>query len=661
AKLMGCFYVESPAMRMLLTKLKAEQYLDLVAASSIIRPGVAQSGMMQEYIKRFHEPDHGKSRAIPELWAIMEETFGVMVYQEDVIKVAYNFGGFSYEEADKLRRGMGGKYRGRQEFLEVKEKFFSNCREKGKAEDLISKIWFQMETFGGYAFAKGHSASYAVESYQCMFLKTHYPLEYMVAVINNEGGFFGKEYYIHEARMCGATIHAPEVNKSHVLTTIHGKNIYLGLNLIAEFEFLLQQEIVAERNRHGEFSSLENFIRRVSIPVEQLRLLIRMGAFRFTGRTKTQLLWDIYAILGRQKKSVARSELFEGENKKYVLPELFSDAFEEAKDAIEILGFPLCSPFELIKQPLPSNLLAADFKALKNKMIEITGYYVTRKPTSTKKGEPMMFGCFLDRNGFFFDTNHFPAATKNFPFRGKGCYLIKGKVAEEFGFYSINVTEMQKLDYLMYEEDAETKARSRPDPVITPVLVPASKQYQYLLVINPPPHIRNEVELLKKSFHRHFDHYQAVVSKPHITLCTFLMSGAKEAEVVKQIAAVAGRHAAFNLSLKNFDSISSHTIYIDVLNPYGLVNVVTDLKKELHFAPKEGTFMLKPRLTIARGLDKEKFSRASAIFCERPYTASFVAGSMLLLKKETALKFGKYEVVREFNFEGVRRGVAVHA
>jgi len=443
AKLMGCFYVESPAMRMLLTKLEAETYLDLVAASSIIRPGVAQSGMMQEYIKRFHEPDHGKSRAIPELWDIMEETFGVMVYQEDVIKVAYSFGGFTLEEADKLRRGMGGKYRGRQEFLDVKDKFFSNCREKGKDEKLINDVWFQMETFGGYAFAKGHSASYAVESYQCMFLKTHYPLEYMVAVINNGGGFFGQQFYIHEARMCGASIHAPEINKSDMLTIIYGKDIYLGLNLINELEKNLQQEIVGERKRNGKFSSLENFMRRVSISVDQVRILIRIGAFRSTGRTKRQLLWDIHSILGHQKKSTARKELFEGENKKYSLPELFNDEFEDARDEIEILGFPLCSPFELISpaviarnegkamgasvttcpvflgkqspaiigqiasspsQQRPSHaprnddvdrndamFVAADFKKNKNKIIEIVGYYVTRKPTSTKKD----FGFYL--------------------------------------------------------------------------------------------------------------------------------------------------------------------------------------------------------------------------------------------------------------------------
>ncbi|HUM47171.1 MAG TPA: DNA polymerase III subunit alpha, partial [Chitinophagales bacterium] len=399
AKLMGCFYVESPAMRMLLTKLKASTYLDLVAASSIIRPGVAQSGMMQEYIRRFHETDHGKSRAIPELWDIMEETFGVMVYQEDVIKVAYKFGGFTLEEADKLRRGMGGKYRGRQEFLDVKEKFFANCRRDGKDEKVVNEIWFQMETFGGYAFAKGHSASYAVESYQCMFLKTHYPLEFMVAVINNGGGFFGVEYYIHEASMCGGIIHAPHINLGEISTTISGKNIYLGFNLIKELEQKLQEEIMVERNCNGAFSSLENFMKRVSISVDQLRILIRIGAFHFTGRTKKQLLWDVHAILGHQKKSIARKELFEVENKKYSLPELDTDTFEDARNEMEILEFPLCSPFSLVYQPLPSSLVAADLKKYVNKQVEIVGYYVTRKPTSTKKGEAMMFGCFLDKEG----------------------------------------------------------------------------------------------------------------------------------------------------------------------------------------------------------------------------------------------------------------------
>src|SRR4030095_16899734 len=110
----------------------------------------------------------------------------VMVYQEDVIKVAHHFAGLTLGEADMLRRGMSGKYRGRSEFDTVRQQFFDNCKARGHDDAITGEVWRQIESFAGYAFSKGHSASYAVESYQCMFLKTHYPLEYMVAVINNE-------------------------------------------------------------------------------------------------------------------------------------------------------------------------------------------------------------------------------------------------------------------------------------------------------------------------------------------------------------------------------------------------------------------------------------------------------------------------------------------
>src|SRR5258706_12053573 len=128
---------------------------------------------------------------------------------------------------------------------------------------------------------------------------------------------------------------------------------------------------------------------------------------------------------------------------------------------------------------------------------------------------------------------------------------------------------MHKLDYLMYEDDAEEKARSKPDPVIVPAVVPASMQYQYLLVISPPPHIWKEIELLKKKFHQRFDHYQAIASKPHITLSGFTESEMKQTEIVKQVAEVASRCAPFKVSLedfKNFDNQKeSYSIVIDVV------------------------------------------------------------------------------------------------
>jgi DNA polymerase-3 subunit alpha len=465
AKLMGCFYVESPAMRMLLTKLEAKTYLDLVAASSIIRPGVASSGMMREYILRFkgQKPTYETPKPIYE---ILHDTFGVMVYQEDVIKVAYYFAGLNFGEADMLRRGMSGKYRGREEFQKVERKFFENCKAKGYDDKITKEVWRQIESFAGYAFSKGHSASYAVESYQCMYLKTYYPLEYMVGVINNGGGFYATEYYVHEARMNGAAIHAPDINKSEHLTTIFGKDIYLGFHLVAELEANTIAAILTERNRNGDFLSLENFANRVSVSLEQIRLLIRVNAFRFTGRTKQQLLWDIHMLLGSHKKSEARNDLFPTKTKKFSLPELYYNKVDDAWDEIELLGFPLSSPFELIKElpHLPAEVhstqagisqMLTDSRELKNhlgKIVSIVGYSVTRKRTRTKRGDEMSFGTFLDREGNWIDTTHFPNVLKQFPFTGKGCYIITGKVVEEFGFYSLDVTAMKRLEFKLRNE-----------------------------------------------------------------------------------------------------------------------------------------------------------------------------------------------------------------
>jgi DNA polymerase-3 subunit alpha len=270
---------------------------------------------------------------------------------------------------------------------------------------------------------------------------------------------------VHEARMCGGKIHAPEINRSNYLTAIYGNDIYLGFNLMAELEFHTAENILRERNENGAFTSLENFMKRVSISVEQLRILIRVGAFRFTGRSKKQLLWDVHSIIGAEKKTKREKELFETDRKNFHLPPLLHTWLDDAWDEMEILGFPLCSPFELIaSSPNPfskgegGRALQIDAaRELKNhlgKIISIVGYSVTRKRTRTKRGEEMSFGTFLDREGNWIDTTHFPNVLKQFPFTGKGCYVITGKVVEEFGFYSLDVMEMKRLDFKLRHEEA---------------------------------------------------------------------------------------------------------------------------------------------------------------------------------------------------------------
>jgi DNA polymerase-3 subunit alpha len=447
AKAIGCFYVESPAMRMLLTKLRAGDYLALVAASSIIRPGVSKSGMMREYIQRFRKPEKRKE-AHPVLWDIMPDTYGVMVYQEDVIKVAHYFAGLTLGEADVLRRGMSGKYRSREEFRKVKDKFFFNCKKKGYADSLSHDVWRQIESFAGYAFAKGHSASYAIESYQSMYLKCHYPLEFMVSVINNGGGFYRTEFYIHEARMCGAAIEAPCVNTSRNETIIQDKTIFIGLGFLKGLEQHLIHDLLAERGRNGRFVSVDDFVKRVSVSLEQVSILIRIGAFRFMGENKKKLLWRAHFLLGNTGKSQTAPSLFDPPVRQFRLPEITITQIENAHDEMELLGFPLCRPFYLLEHKPPGVKLANDLPELIGERVEMLGYLVTTKPTSTAKGDRMFFGTYIDEAGEFIDTVHFPPVARQFPFTGSGIYHLRGTVIEEFEAITLEVEWLSRLNYV---------------------------------------------------------------------------------------------------------------------------------------------------------------------------------------------------------------------
>ena len=446
AKAIGCFYVESPAMRMLLTKLQVDDYLGLVAASSVIRPGVSASGMMKEYILRHRDPGRRK-KAHPVLLEIMPETYGVMVYQEDVIKVAHFFGGLDLGEADSLRRGMSGKFRGREEFDKARQSFFEKARAKGHPDADIAEIWRQTESFAGYAFAKGHSASYAVESYQSLFLKAYYPLEYMTATINNFGGFYSTELYVHEARMHGARIEPPCVNTGSAIALLRGKTIVLGFGIVKDLQHQVIESLLCARTNEGPFSSLHEFMDRVSISLDQVCILIRVGAFRFTERSKKDLLWEAHFRLGQVRKSRVEEGLFREPPRQWILPPLEHSWLEDAFDEMELIGFPLCNPFDLLEEEPAESVPASELKHYINKEVTVVGYLVTVKPTKTTKGERMYFGTFLDRMGVFIDTVHFPPVAGRYAWQGRGIYEVRGRVLEDFDALSIECLWMQKLRY----------------------------------------------------------------------------------------------------------------------------------------------------------------------------------------------------------------------
>lgn len=442
----GCFYIESPAMRQLLKKLKCEDYLTLVAASSIIRPGVSSSGMMKMYIQSYHDP-----KGVKYLSKVMEEqlheTFGIMVYQEDVIKVCCHYAGLDLADADILRRGMSGKYRTKdKEFSKLSKRFFTSAKALGRDEDTTMEVWRQVSSFAGFSFSKAHSASFAVESYQSLYLKTYYPKEFMVAVLNNYGGFYERWVYVHALQKTGANVHLPCVNHSDNVVGINGNEVYLGFVGIQGLENRIIAQIPQERKHNGLYVDLEDLIKRVDLTLEQATILIRINALRFTGKTKKELLWDVHTYLGNPSKAIRGKELFHIPSKPYQLPDLETHTIEDAYQELELLGFPITvNRFNLLKTGYRGDVLAKDLEKLEGKIVKMLGNFVCDKTVHTVKNTKMWFGTFVDHAGDFFDTTHFPLNSPIYPFRGKGCYLILGKVVLDFGVPSIEVIKFAKL------------------------------------------------------------------------------------------------------------------------------------------------------------------------------------------------------------------------
>jgi len=441
----GCFYIESPAMRGLLRKLRCDNYLTLVAASSIIRPGVAKSGMMREYINRFHHPK-SYQYLHPVMQEQLSETYGVMVYQEDVLKVCHHFAGLDLADADVLRRIMSGKKRKQNEFEEIVGRFFENCKNRGYPDSVAKEVWRQIESFAGYSFSKAHSASYAVESFQSLYLKAHFPLEFQVAVINNFGGFYHTWVYFNEARRQGGYIHLPCVNNSQYFTLLKDTTIYVGFVHIAGLEEQLAHRVVEERKKHGKYQGLHDFIDRVKPGIEQIVILIRSGAFAFTGQPKSGLLWEAHLYRKKSKTVDKPSLLFKEQARRYQLPQLDSEPVEDAYDEIELLGFPVSmTDFDLLITTFRGEVQAETMLDHVGQRKRMLGKLVTIKYVKTVRGELMHFGTFVDHRGELFDTVHFPPALKQYPFQGAGMYLLLGKIVEEFGYPMLEVEKMARM------------------------------------------------------------------------------------------------------------------------------------------------------------------------------------------------------------------------
>jgi DNA polymerase-3 subunit alpha/error-prone DNA polymerase len=270
----------------------------------------------------------------------------------------------------------------------------------------------------------------------------------MTAVINNFGGFYRTEVYVHEAKMSGAKIENPCVNRSENYTTVEGTTIFLGFQHLKSVETKIVNEIVQERNKNGNYLSLENFINRNPIGIVTLQILIFIGAFRFTGKEKNELLIKARLLLINYKPQNNNLLLIEEPAREYQLPHLQRAPFEDAFDEIELLDFPVSvTPFDLLKTKYRGDVMAKDLTKYHKREVKMLAYLIARKHVPTKKGD-MFFGTWIDANGEFFDTAHFADSLVTYPFKGGGCYLLLGKVEVDYHFPTITITKMSKMPFI---------------------------------------------------------------------------------------------------------------------------------------------------------------------------------------------------------------------
>ncbi len=271
-------------------------------------------------------------------------------------------------------------------------------------------------------------------------------MEFITAVINNFGGYYHSWVYFNEARVLGAKLELPCINNSHYKTRLIDETIFIGFIHVQSLEKKLAYHISKEREQNGIFVDIADFVDRVQVSLEQMILLIRIAAFRFTILPKAELLWQVHMLLGKQKQRLQLGSLFKSAITKYHLPTFVHVAVEDAYDEMELIGFPVSlSYFDLLQTRYRGTVKANDLDKYLGKKVKMLGQLVTIKYVKTVRKEYMNFGTFLDDDGHFFDTVHFPKSLKYYPFKGDGMYLILGKVVREFGFASLEVEKMAKM------------------------------------------------------------------------------------------------------------------------------------------------------------------------------------------------------------------------
>jgi DNA polymerase-3 subunit alpha len=366
----GIFQFESHGMRDVLRRYRPTAIEDLTALNALYRPGPIQGGMIDDFIAR----KHGRlqiSYELPELEEILKETLGVIVYQEQVMQIANTLAGYSLGEADLLRRAMGKKKH--EEMAAQRDKFVKGAMQRGFPERKVARIFELMEQFAGYGFNKSHSAAYALLAYQTAYLKTHYPVEFMAALLTSETGTTDRVVkYINECREMGIAVEPPDINVSEANFTPHAGAIRFGLAAVKNVGHTAIESILAARKKLGSFRSIFDFCENVDLRLLNKRViesLIKSGALDSLG-TRAQLMAVIDRALERAQKAQR-----DAESGQHGLFGVFGDATPAAAPAERLPDVPDWDE--------PQRLAAEK---------EILGFFITGHPLQKYREKLEQFG-----------------------------------------------------------------------------------------------------------------------------------------------------------------------------------------------------------------------------------------------------------------------------
>jgi len=463
---LGVFYVESPAMRQLQTKCATGTFERLVVHSSIIRP--ASNEYIREYVRRLRGGSWRSPH--PLMDEIMAESFGIMVYQEDVAKITMAMAGFDAAAADDLRKVLSKKHK-EKKLADYRDRFYAGAEARGHEREALDAIWAMIRSFAGYSFCKPHSASYAMVSFKSAWLRAHHPADFMAAVISNGGGYYATFAYVSEARRMGLGVRLPDVNASVRAWTGEDGAIRIGLQQLKRLPESAVSALLEERERGGPFAGLEEFLDRTAgrVSPEAVRLLIRAGAFDAVAgglAARPALMWRLAARRRAGEKARERSRPL-WVREEATGPPAGLAPYEERevlRQEVDALGFLVSRhPLTLFEHEMraleQARTAAAPLVAGRDllqqgagwegRRIRTVGWFVTAKTVQTKRGEPMEFLSFEDTTALY-ETTFFPRAYARFchMIARDRPYVLEGRVEEDFGAVSLNVDAIRVLEPL---------------------------------------------------------------------------------------------------------------------------------------------------------------------------------------------------------------------